>query len=162
MQCCLCAQVSLDNRRRKKLYGNSCSEARKSLIQLCAVPLNVIPEISFKDAVLCFHSEKRLKDIAVLEPKLLRLKTEVSQMISSLISRHSYSVITCHQPEDNLFVPPPPKRTSSDHSSQIPWLPSAAQFQQPTLASSTAQLQPPPSASSTAQLQPTQSASSTA
>ncbi len=93
LYCCLCANESLDNRRRKKLNGHSCSEAREVLVQLLPVPLHCIPETSASDSILCHQCEKQLKNVHAQQEKLCKVKKEATELINGLLSRHA---------EDNL------------------------------------------------------------
>ena len=58
--CYLCGIETPNNKRRKKLHGTSCSEARKVLEQLCTLPLSVIPEIKSDGCVLCSKCESSI------------------------------------------------------------------------------------------------------
>ncbi len=127
--CCLCAKEYLDNRRRKKLNGHSCSEAKEILAQL--IPLHSISETSANDTILCHQCEKLLKDLRSLESKLLNVKTEMTELVNGLLSRHGLL----------LDVSPPPKRSRQDPATPIPSVSAAhlpttsAQTQPPSLSS---------------------------
>ncbi|XP_064385649.1 uncharacterized protein LOC135334421 isoform X3 [Halichondria panicea] len=134
LYCCLCANESLDNRRRKNLNGHSCSEAREVLVQLLPVPLHCIPETSASDSILCHQCEKQLKNVHAQQEKLCKVKKEATELINGLLSRHA---------EDNL-LPPPPKRSRVMQEPPTPPIPSSVSV--PTIPSVSAATIPPVSA----------------
>ena len=134
LYCCLCANESLDNRRRKRLNGHSCSEAREVLVQLLPVPLHCIPETSASDSILCHQCEKQLKNVHAQQEKLCKVKKEATELINGLLSRHA---------EDNL-LPPPPKRSRVMQEPPTPPIPSSVSV--PTIPSVSAVTIPPVSA----------------
>lgn len=87
MSCCLCLKsLPADSRRRKKLYGDSCENARQTLIKLSTCPLHSMVETRSPLAYLCWQCETMLQKIQNLEEKLDGLKENIQQMLSSLSS----------------------------------------------------------------------------
>ena len=89
--CCLCCNRlhSVDHRRRKKLHGKSCNDAKQTLSRLTPVQINTIPDFSNSTAILCWQCEKKLKDINSLELKLESIKAEIQSMISMVIDHRN-------------------------------------------------------------------------
>ena len=85
MTCCLCINVLLQDRgRRKKLHEASCSFARHMLQKLCPDSFNSVGIWKNKDALMCSLCENQLKSIDILESKLENLKEEVGRKISNI------------------------------------------------------------------------------
>ena len=89
--CCLCSRSLSDEtskKRRKKLYGSSCKTAKQVmenlLVKSTGLSLHRYEETSEELAYLCFHCDTQLQNISKLEKRLVELKHDVSQKLSSL------------------------------------------------------------------------------
>ena len=101
MTCCLCTNVLLQDRgRRKKLHEASCSSARHMLQKLCPDSFNSVGIWKNNDVLMCSLCENQLKSIDNLESKL-NLKEEVGRKISNIL-----------KDEDERSKPEPPKESS--------------------------------------------------
>lgn len=84
--CCLCLdQLPADRRRRKKLHGLSCAEAKAVICELSAVPLQNIDGLRGPNVILCNNCEKKLKSISDFQTKLDSLKKYISEKLSALL-----------------------------------------------------------------------------
>ena len=102
MTCCLCANVLLQDRRRRiKLHGASCSSARNVLQKLCPVLFNSVGIWKNKDALMCSLCDNQLKSIDILESKLKNLKEDMGTKISNILKE-----------EDERSMPESPKEPS--------------------------------------------------
>ena len=82
MTCCLCTNVLLHDRgRRKKLHEASCSSARHMLQKLCPDSFNSAGIWKNKDALMSSLCENQLKSIDILESKLENLMEEVGSIL---------------------------------------------------------------------------------
>ena len=115
--CCLCCNSmdSVDRRRRKKIHGKSCNDAKQTLSRLFSVQMNSIPEFSNSTAVLCWQCEKKLKDINSLELKLEGIKAEIQCMIAMMIDQGSPTFSRVPSAPENLIQKRHGDKTEHEH-----------------------------------------------
>ena len=102
MTCCLCTNVLLqDRRRRKKLHGASCSSQEACCRNYVPVSFNSVGIWKNKDALMCSLCENQLKSIDILESKLENLKEDMGTKISNISKE-----------EDERSKPESPKESS--------------------------------------------------
>ena len=82
--CSLCRTLTLDTRRRRKLYGSSCSSPRATLERFTranlGLALDAVVETSNPHAYLCIACFKQLECVRTLEDKLVSTRKELDNL----------------------------------------------------------------------------------
>lgn len=85
--CCICLQLTHDDhRKRKKLSGNGCTQARATVALLSGQHILDLLMLD-QHAVMCCKCESAFRNITKLEEKVVSLKTSMRDKIAVSVSR---------------------------------------------------------------------------